>query len=54
VQEKEKEEELNQSQRGAVNKFITKKSQVSTDNRSVDSSTLALDIIPYHDSRDSH
>uniref|UniRef100_A0ACD5XR13 Uncharacterized protein n=1 Tax=Avena sativa TaxID=4498 RepID=A0ACD5XR13_AVESA len=46
---KEKEEELIQSQRGAMDRFIKKKPQVSSDNQSVNPSTIALDIVPYND-----
>uniref|UniRef100_A0ACD5Y5B1 Uncharacterized protein n=1 Tax=Avena sativa TaxID=4498 RepID=A0ACD5Y5B1_AVESA len=52
--QKEKEEELIQSQRGAIDRFVKKKSQVSSNNQSVDPSTLALDIIPYNDPVDGH
>ncbi|KAK1626212.1 hypothetical protein QYE76_000527 [Lolium multiflorum] len=50
---KEKEEGLIQSQKGAMDRFVKKKPQVSSDNQSadVDSSTLALAIVPYIDPR---
>jgi hypothetical protein len=48
-QKKEKEEELIQSQRGAMDRFVKRKSEVSSDNQSVDPSNLALAIVPYSD-----
>jgi len=49
---KEREHDLIQSQKGAMDRFIIKESQVSSGNQSVDPSTLALDIIAYNDPRD--
>src|SRR6266540_3332041 len=49
---KEREHDLIQSQKGAMDRFIIKESQVSSDNHSVDPSTLALDIIAYNNPRD--
>ena len=48
---KERHHDLIQSQKGAMDRFIIKESQVSSSNQSVDPSTLALDIIGYNDSR---
>jgi len=49
---KEREQDLIQSKKGAMDRFIIKESQVSAGNQSVDPSTLALDIIAYNDPRD--
>ena len=49
---KEKEQVLIKSQKGAMDKFIIKQTQVSSDNQSSDPSTLALDIVAYNDARD--
>jgi hypothetical protein len=47
-----RQQALTESQRGAMDKFIRKETQVSSDNQSVDPSTLALDIIAYNDTTD--
>ena len=49
---KERRDDLTKSQKGAMDRFIIKESQVSSNNQSVDPSTLALDIIAYNDPRD--
>jgi hypothetical protein len=52
-QRKEKEDELTKSQRGAMVKFVKRKSEVSSDNQSVDHSTLALAIVPYNETENN-
>jgi hypothetical protein len=49
---KQKEQSLIASQKGAMDRFVTKGSQVPSDNQSVDPSTLALDIVAYNDTTD--
>lgn len=52
--EKEKDAEFLESQKGAMDKFVRKKPKVSSGNQSgdVDSSTLALAIVPYIDANE--
>jgi hypothetical protein len=49
----QKKEELIQSQRGAMDRFVKKKPEVPADNESADPSTLTLDVVPYNDPGDS-
>jgi hypothetical protein len=49
---KEKERNLIASQKGAMDRFVKRDKQMSSDNQSVDPSNLALDIIPYNDPTD--
>ena len=51
--EKEKKAQDLESQKGAIDKFVRKKPKVASGNQSddVDSSTLALAIVPYIDPR---
>jgi hypothetical protein len=52
--EKEKNAEFLKTQEGAMDKFVRKKAKVSSGNQSgdVDSSSIALAIVPYIDPRD--
>ena len=52
--EKEKKAEYLESQKGAIDKFVSKKPKLSSGNQSgdADSSSLALAIVPYIDPRD--
>jgi hypothetical protein len=50
--QKQKEQNLIQSQKGAMDRFVKREKQVASDNQSVDPSTLAPDIIPYNDPTD--
>ena len=50
---KEKEQNFIKTQKGAMDKFITKAaSEVSSGNQSVDPSTLSLAIVPYNHFRE--